>query len=384
MKRLLFATSMLVLCGAAFAQNTYKTSPNGLLTTEGYRAAYMFGEWQAARLMFFDGEMRTSVMLMKEIALRHDYRPFYNGNSNSNNGQGRNWTKVTLAISTCDITKINQNFALNPTTTPSKVFDASVTFPSMSGFPSSKPAPWALRFPFSASWLNNGASDICLDFDFNGGTLANAKSWATNWYQTYYTDAFNGGDSSSGSYSVLGTGCTDSGFTAKGSGIVFTNVYSSRYTTNVSYQNMYKVSTRSRYTAKGKPVVHVVSLFGNKTGITFPGVSCEKVFIDMTKPLYIFAMIAGTDSRATTSLNFPLIPYQKSLENIPFFMQAAWDDSSTTALKFTYAEETLLPPMPGVYNRQMIYQNDTTSKGTASTGKVFDAATHNPIFRYAQ
>ena len=188
----------------------------------------MFGEWQAARLMFFDGEMRTSVMVMKEVAARHDYRDYDNHNHNHNNGQGRTWSKVTLAISTCDITKINQNFSLNPTTTPSKVFDASVTFPTMSGYPSSMPAPWALRFPFSIPWLNNGTADICLDFDFNGGMLANGRSWSTGWYQTYYTDAFNGGDRSTGNYTVMGTGCTDSASSFPASGIVFTDVYSSR------------------------------------------------------------------------------------------------------------------------------------------------------------
>ena len=53
-------------------------------------------------------------------------------------------------------------------------------------------------------------------------------------------------------------------------------------------------------------------------------------------------------------------------------------------MKLTYAEETLLPPMPGVFKRKMIYQNDTSQKALASTGTVYDAATHNPVFRYAQ
>ena len=34
-------------------------------------------------------------------------------------------------------------------------------------------------------------------------------------------------------------------------------------------------------------------------------------------------------------------------------MQAVWNDSMNGALKFSYAEETLLPPMPGSFKRQL-------------------------------
>ena len=389
MKRFLFATSLIALCSTSIAQTTYKTSPNGLLTTEGYQSAYIFGECQAARMMFFDGEMRNNVMVMKEVALRHDYRKYNNNNGNSNSGQGRNWSSVTLNLSYCDHTNISHTFSNNSTNTPALVFSASVTFPVMSGFPTTKPASWDLKFPFSQAWINNGSGDICLDFDFNGGVLANNGRWSTSWYQTYRTDADNLGDSAGGTYAIHGTGCTDSTQTNAAQSAVFTNVYSSRYPT-VSYQNKYRISTRTSYTSPGKIVVHAVSLFGSATGTNFPGVSCEKVFIDLTQPFFLFPLTAGTGTYVNAAIDFPLIPYNANLAGVPFWVQGAWDNTANGALMFTYAERTELPPMPSIKKRYMIYQPDTSIKATtakASQGSLqspFYQATHNPIFRYAQ
>jgi hypothetical protein len=236
--------------------------------------------------------------------------------------------------------------------------------------------------------VNNGSADICLDFDFTGGKLFNGNRWQYSWYQSYHTDSFNGGDSLGGPWTDLGRGCTDSGSTSPASAIAFANVYSNRYTANASYQNKYRVSTRTRYTAKGMPVAHVVSLFGNKTGVNFPGISCEKVFIDMNNPFFLLPVTAGTGTNAEVYINFPLLPYQKSLEEIPIYVQGVWSDSSTGAMKFTYAQEVILPPMPVVFKRLMIYQPDPTKTtalyDTYTKKTVNDATWNNPLFRYAQ
>ena len=170
-KRFLQAASLLLLCAPAFGQTAY-SSPDGFLTKEGKSAAYIFGEYPEPRIMMFDGEMRNKVIVMNEVAFRHDYRDY-----SSYNGAARSWSKITLDVSYCDYAKADTVFANNPTSTPSRVFDAAMNWPGITGFPATNPAKFDdIKFPFSSIWIYSGAEDICLDWDFLGGTLANNKS----------------------------------------------------------------------------------------------------------------------------------------------------------------------------------------------------------------
>ncbi len=173
MKRLLLASSLLALVGHAVGQSY--SSPNGFLTTEGKSAAYIFGEYQAPRIMMFDGEMRNKVMVMNEVGFRHDDRSY-----TSSNGGARSWTNISLDVSYCNYDKTDTLFTLNPTSTPSRVFSSSMSWPGIVGYPKTKPAPFTpIKFPFSGIWLYNGAEDICLDWDFQGGTLTNGTAWGS-------------------------------------------------------------------------------------------------------------------------------------------------------------------------------------------------------------
>ena len=99
--------------GIAVGQTAY-SSPDGFLTKEGKSAAYIFGEYPEPRIMMFDGEMRNKVIVMNEVAFRHDYRDY-----SPYNGAARSWTNISLDISYCDYSKLDTVFTLNPTSTPS-------------------------------------------------------------------------------------------------------------------------------------------------------------------------------------------------------------------------------------------------------------------------
>ncbi|MCA8956054.1 MAG: hypothetical protein KDC87_08265 [Planctomycetes bacterium] len=381
--RLFLNSTLFLACTATLAAQTYRSSPDGFLSSEGELKAYMFGEWANAREMFLDGTARNNVMVLKGVDLRAD-----NFNYGASTGTARTFSRITLDIAPCNFATPSTNFSSNPTSTPTRVFSASVTLPGRTGFPTSTPAPWDINFAFTNTWIYNGATDICLDFEFQGGVLANAS---TQWwpkpcaYETYYVDAPNTGNIGEGAFKQHGTGCTDSAHTSPGTGWVTTKVYNSMAPKN---QNMYEVYSSTSYTANNALVLHAFSFFPDTTGQVFPGVACEKVFMDLTKPIYLFPTTAGTGG-TRAYINYPLIPYQKIFEGTNVVVQGVWDDSVTNQTKFTYAESNILPKMPGTYSRAMLYSCDTANyvsgRQDPVTGTtIITEATHNPIFRYVQ
>lgn len=376
---------MLALCTASFGQTTYMSSPPGYLSTEGEDRAYIMFEWSNARTMFLDGEMRNNVIFIKDTAFRYDYRNYSTGI-----GQGRTWSNVTLDISLCDYSNPSFTFSQNPTATPTRVFSSSMTLPTQTGFPSTKPAKFTMSFPFSAAWLYNGNEDICLDYDFNGGVMANNASWSTSWYWSYFLDAPSAGTRVRGVFSVIGTGCTDSGQSYPAQCWVTSYVHNSKYTGNTSLQDKYRVYTRTRYTPQNQPVIHAITPFGSKTGTSFPGVTCEKIYLDLSQ-YFLTIPLVGNGSTPVYGPDF-IFPYQKSLEGVKLYAQAAFPDSSTNALKFTYAEDSILPAYPRVFKRGCLWQTNTALKATTAIqmmngsplqGPVEDA-THNPIIGYGK
>lgn len=383
MQRIINITSIALLCSSLFGQGAY-SSPDGFLNTEGKSAAYIFGEYPEPRIMMFDGEMRNKVIVMNEIAFRHDYRdyPTYRG-------AARSWAKITLDVSYCDYTKADTVFANNPTSTPSRVYDNAMNWPGIVGFPATNPAKFdTIKFPFSSIWIYNGAEDICLDWDFQGGTLANNKTWSSNRYETYYLDAPIMGNEASGEYFKYGTGCTDSGSPNNPATTwVYTKVYNNKYVAEPTWRNQYRVYTQTRYTAKGAPVIVALTLGGSSAGINFPGLACEKVYINLAGPMLLVPLIAGTSSTARVYMPLPgiLFPYNATLAGLDFWAQSVWDDSVTNQLRISQGEKSLLPLMPPSYKRQTIFQTDPLQKATNADGfdKAFES-THNPVIRYGQ
>ena len=175
--RTLLIVSLAAFTASAVAQNqTHYSSPRGLLTIDGNSEATHFGGFSNARYMFFDGEQRNSVIVVREVAYRLDQRIY-----SSTSGAGRSWSAVTLNASDCYINEATTTFSENQVSKPTQVFSGKVTWPSITSRPASNPATWggakgAYRFPFSTAWISVGRRDICLDYDFSGGSLENGAA----------------------------------------------------------------------------------------------------------------------------------------------------------------------------------------------------------------
>ena len=81
-----------------------------------------------------------------EVVYRPDNRVY-----TASTGGGRSWAKVELYLSSCDITKASRTFTMNPTSTPTRVFNKAVTWPTWTGKPASQPGSWDLQFPFGTA-----------------------------------------------------------------------------------------------------------------------------------------------------------------------------------------------------------------------------------------
>ena len=129
---------------------------------------------------------------------------------------------MTLHIAECDISKATIIFNRHPTTPPARVFSGVIAWPSLRGLPGTSPAPWGgingrLVFPFQQPWVYSGTTDMMLDYDFDGGLLANNGFWPTHYRREYVLDGFgivsntsHGSETRFGKILYVG-GCVDQG-----------------------------------------------------------------------------------------------------------------------------------------------------------------------------
>ncbi|MCA8956557.1 MAG: hypothetical protein KDC87_10820 [Planctomycetes bacterium] len=372
-------TSTLLAAASLLPAQTYHSSPRDHLTKDGSSACFFFGAYTDGRHMFFDGELRNIPGAIKDIALRADYR------SHTVLELGRSWTKVTLDMSTCDMSRISTTFSNNPTSTPARVFDAAVAWPTLNGAPPTNPAPWGeingnMHFPFTTPWAYSGTTDICLDFDFNGGTLVNNVIWTSTLQRSYYLDGFNTpspiayGPTFQYGKSLSTGGCVDTGATQGWGG------FASLGSTTDATTSTVRLSVTTLATAANKPVIQVIGVGGFPNGTPFPGVSCQSLFLDLSLPWVMFSKTASAPYGLSTYDVGP-IPYQPVYANLPVWLQAIWDDSVSNATMLTSAGQTTVPREPAAFRRSTIYQFNPATKSTVGLGP-FTSGDYNPIYRF--
>jgi len=309
-------------------------------------------------------------------------------------GMGRDWTSVTLKAADCDIAKISETFSNNYTSTPTQVYRGAISWPTITGRPAKSPASWGgqkgeYRFPFATPWIYVGVRDICLDYDFSGGTLANQAPWASSKMVSYYLDGYSNithaqaKQTSHGRGSAQG-GCIDSATTGAFGAYGYLDARSYGPTYQIPhFRNQHEIYSRSYRTAPGKPVVHVVGLGGTSLGTGFPGINCNRLHLDLSKPAVYFFRTADQTSSAYTYNSIGMFPYTEAAEGLPLWWQAAWDDSSTGQLHLTRAVETFIPAVPKLVQRKVLFQTDPAKKNSTGFGP-YDYSSHNPVVRYGQ
>ena len=360
-----------VLGCALAAQSVTVSSPYRFGTIEGESWADEFGHQPSYRHMLFDGELGGRVMTIKSVRLREDYRDQYAS-------IGRSWNRITLDLSTCDFSKRNRVFSQNPTSTPTRVFSSGVVWPTIQGRPATVPTAWtgrngALRFPFSRGWSYTGTTDVCLDFQFAGGVLATRGSWSGG-QGRYQLDSFGTGWRNGAWMLTYGRGCRDSSWSLGGVIVVDSATHGS-LDPNPSFRNRHVFQTQSFATARGKPVVHAIGIGGHPVGVTCPGVTCEKLFDDLSLPIVFLSFVAdGQTSMARSP--FVTAPYSPAVVGAEVWGQAAWADSANGALRLSKAARTTIVDLPRVYRRSAL-----VGLPTGTVGPTGDSA-FNPILNW--
>ena len=352
--RPLFLSAVLALSPVIPCQGSF-TSPAGWETVEGTAWFHnAIGSFDDARFMLMDHELRGRAMTFKGIAFRPDYRPY-----TIQNGMGRSWASVTIDLSECKYDTPSRTFSVNPTTTPTRVFAAPVAWPTQSGSPASKPAAWAMSFPF-APWSYSGVDDVCFDFRMTGGVLANGASWTNQ--QIYELDGVRSNPANS---NITTTASTDLGQSGSGQGCIdggaTTNNGANITTRSTTYGPDYingALRERVVFSQSGSgfgPNANVVTALGFNLvsgGTPFPGVGCNKLYLDPNAPLLLFAqqaLSAGALPKtyfASTHLGFP---YVASAAGMTLATQAAWDDTVNKELRLSNATRNKINLIPKGY-----------------------------------
>lgn len=380
MNRFAFLIGVMALSSTALTQ-TYTTSPKGFDFVEGNSDAYTLGMYAAGRYMTFDAEQIGSAMMLKGIAYRADNRMHTTATA-----MGRTWSNVKIWASDCNMSSLSYTFTANPTTTPSKVFDASMDWQTVTGKPAKLPADWTLQFPFATNWSYSGTQGICLDFVFTGGTLANNAAWPSVAY--YYKDTENPSQYAYITSTPLGLfgnkkGCNDRGVThLSGASLSTTAYFYSDTYSSANYRGRLKFDLSGTNFGPSRQVFTLLGFGSNLAGTPFPGVYCNKLHVDATLPVVLLP--AFTSGSGTYTMNFTGqygVKADASVGGLELVTQAAWADSVNQNLLMSSAAKLIVPFKPTSYTHGMLY--NANSSATTGNGPYYTAA-HNAIVRYTK
>ncbi len=255
------------------------TTPAGYLSTEGktwqniatYNGySYYFGRTSVQHYQQVDAEIKKKgIQVLTSVGFRPDYR-----NHTISSAAGRNWSNVTVKLSDGDHATMSSTFAANQLSTPSMVFSGSVTWPHITGNPTSQPAPWSSQyaFPFgtgggSGIYMYTANTGLCLDFTFTGGTLLNNAAWSGTSGKNYYLDGLYTLTATTygrNVYRFIGTtsaNCTDSAHTSGyASGSIQVGLYGKGYTGNSAWTDKAVMQIFGARTAPNSFVLHAIGI----------------------------------------------------------------------------------------------------------------------------
>jgi len=350
--------------------------------TEGLYYGYYLCGFSNARQQQGDGENRGKAAVIGAINMRLDYR-----SHTSSTAPGRKWTNVKVSIAECDIAKFGVTFASNMTSTPTTVFNAAWSLPTVSGYPLTKPAVYGglkgeYKIPFTSVWVYTGKTDFVHDWQFRGGTLDNNVTWATSSVRTYYFDSYTSANEYSAAPSTFRyipatrlnnnsagvTGrCNDSAITTTTGSYMYlyAYLYGPKYVV-INYRSNLLFYHYSYYTAPEAPVIHGLSFATDDTGIDL-GTGCNKLHLKGPMILQpVMTMPRAYSIYGYSEYRLEFIPWDSSMANLKITAQAAWTDSVTKKFNLTQAHEATLPsglPQPAP-KRMHTYQYQSPSAAT--------------------
>jgi len=143
---------------------------------EGPVATGFFGWAAEATHRFMDNSHQGKPRLITGLSFRLDHR--------DHDSIGRDWENVTIRIAHGDWSSIRYNTSAEFTLVddPHVAFSKPWSFPTLKGFPPTKPADWggpqnALSFRFDEPFAYNGKDAIYVEFVFTGGKAEDGRPW---------------------------------------------------------------------------------------------------------------------------------------------------------------------------------------------------------------
>lgn len=384
---------LLAVAGLVFSSSLASqfTSPPNYLSTDGPLYSYYFGAYTDGHFQQADAELPSGVQVLRKIAFRVDYR-----SHTTTTAVGRSWTNVSLNLSDGNYATMTTTFSTNILSTPTMVFSGSASFPTVSGSPTSNPAPWDPAFTFTTPYIHAGTSDLLLDWRFSGGTLANNGTWGTTTSSLYYLDGYNIATAVTygrNIYRYIGTStttpCADSAITsttAYAQGSLQAGLYHTSYTANPSYAGQLVLQLFGSACAPNSSIFRAVGLGGTTPGVSLsPALGCHNLMIDLNLVQFYISQKTDASGGINPWLYLPVgkLSVLSQYGTVPIWSQAAFTDSVTGQTKLTTAERcspNLAYPLAGAPKRKSVY----TSSPTSLTGSLTDSQYYNPIAAYNQ
>lgn len=380
MRTCLALIPLAALTGAAFAQSTYRIVPRGHDTVEGGATSHVFATYPSMRIQWAEGELGNSPVRLKGIGFRRGGSIWIGG--------GRKYANLTIQCSDCDHRTLSRFFTANSLSTPTRVFSNSIALPMLPPY-AVQPRPWlsSLNFPFRTAYLHSGRKDLLLHATMWGGSL-DFGAWTRN--VPYSLDAPTVGYPKYSWPGYLGdgpfhqtnkVGCRDSR----------TNTFHGPYantsiarTLSGAPTNPNRVSATS-YAAWVPPktpiaFLHGVPLLG---GVTIPGVTCNKLYVDPTRSPSI-RFVTSRDVLGYTDVGLNLtggwIPAQPGWAGIAVATQIAFADSGNGSMRLSQASVSNIPtpPLPSI-KRSMTFSPSLQTTAGYNPSKL---PSYFPVIRY--
>jgi hypothetical protein len=350
----------LVITLAIFSANSLvaQTSPPGWSTKNGGASNNRFGEYRNGRFMIADGEYFGVAKTIKGVA----FRPSYIKHVAASTGANRTWTKVTLDMCETDYDDFTPiPWTKNIKTTPTRVFNKSMSWPSMNGYPTSNPGPWSIDFPFSSLWTTSGKRSVCLDFTFAGGKTtekyviwSRALRYALDavYSPSLFPQKVAAASKKLGDGNSRTVGCFDSGNTAGVS--ASTGLLGWTYgmgAVDPALRGRSFISGYGYYFGPGGSTMTMLGFRSFSSAVSFPGITCNGVWVDTTLPTFLYPGTANAAGNLDPNdLGIPNgYPYSTALGSLELVLQTAWPDSKTGKLHLSSAASMYIPKIPTTY-----------------------------------
>jgi hypothetical protein len=367
MQRILLAGLSLALASTVTAQGL--SQPKGYETTSGGWYSYYAGMYADGRLQFGYGGHQGSGTL--QVVTRLQFRrETYAGTSN----YGRTWSNVSLTVADMDFTKRTDTWTDNQIS-PVQVFSASCSWPDTLGKPTV--APWGSfsgsandhgDFPFKSTWIHNGKWGFSADFEYSGGVLANNGTWGTA-ANLYYHDGIAAANTSTEATGTIwgNTACVYTGQTT--AAYWDTWLFADHVPPASSGNKQFRWQFYTYYNAKSsKNCIGLISVFGNSTGFGTlagsKGPSCEQLFIDPSKPFFVWPHVTDADGHWFSQ--FFTAPFTSAWVGASIWSQSVADDSAAGDLQMSRAVEEKVPSFPTAtpeFGQRLYYPDKTRDVG---------------------